>query len=102
MAVRSKFKMGSRTIRKRERPVCFFPAMLICPNELSWWTGAAASPLTFYLWLAAQKVSFIRINWRGDIVCFAGASGYSANPFRVRWQLETRENPEERNDIAGR
>jgi CRISPR-associated protein Cas1 len=47
-------------------------------------------------WLAEQKVSFIRIDWKGDIVCVAGASGYSANSLRVRWQLETRENPEQR------
>jgi CRISPR-associated endonuclease Cas1 len=44
-------------------------------------------------WLNEQKVNLIRIDWRGDIVCVAGASGYSANPFRVKWQLETRENP---------
>jgi CRISP-associated protein Cas1 len=44
-------------------------------------------------WLNEQKVILVRINWRGDVVCVAGASGYSANPFRVRWQLETRENP---------
>jgi hypothetical protein len=29
----------------------------------------------------------------GEVVCVAGASGCSANPFRVKWQLETRENP---------
>jgi CRISP-associated protein Cas1 len=85
------------------RETClFFPCDADLPERIILVDGAAASPLTFYPWLAAQKVSFIRINWRGDIVCFAGASGYSANPFRVRWQLETRENPEERNDIAGR
>src|SRR5271157_1490769 len=51
-------------------------------------------------WLAEQKVSLIRIDWKGDIVCVAGASGYSANPHRVRWQLETRGNPELRNDYC--
>jgi CRISP-associated protein Cas1 len=50
--------------------------------------------------LAEQKVNFIRIDWKGDIVYVVGASGYSANPFRVRWQLETRENPEQRNDFC--
>jgi CRISPR-associated protein Cas1 len=44
-------------------------------------------------WLSEQKVSLVRIDWRGDIVCVAGSSGYSANPFRVKWQLEMRENP---------
>jgi CRISPR-associated protein Cas1 len=44
-------------------------------------------------WLSEQKISLIRIDWTGGIVCVAGASGYSANPFHVQWQLETRENP---------
>lgn len=44
-------------------------------------------------WLSEQKMSLIRIDWRGGIVCVGGASGYSANPFRVQWQLETRRNP---------
>jgi CRISPR-associated protein Cas1 len=43
-------------------------------------------------WLAEPKISLIRIDWRGGIVCVGGASGYSANPFRVQWQLETRGN----------
>jgi CRISP-associated protein Cas1 len=47
-----------------------------------------------------QKISFVRINWKGDIVCVAGASGYSANPFRAKWQLETRENPRQRNEYC--
>jgi CRISPR-associated protein Cas1 len=44
-------------------------------------------------WLSEQKMSLIRIDWRGGIVCVGGASGYSANPFRVQWQLETRGDP---------
>jgi hypothetical protein len=46
--------------------------------------------------LAEQKVSLIRIDWKGNIVCVAGASGYSSNRFRVKWQWETREDPERR------
>jgi CRISP-associated protein Cas1 len=44
-------------------------------------------------WLSEQKISLIRIDWRGGIVCVGGASGYSANPFHVQWQMETRGNP---------
>jgi hypothetical protein len=51
-------------------------------------------------WLSEQKVSLVRSDWRGEIVCVGGASGYSANPFRVQWQLETRENPEQRNEFC--
>jgi CRISPR-associated endonuclease Cas1 len=56
--------------------------------------------LTGVSWLAEQKVALIRIDWKGDIVCVAGGSGYSANPFRVKWQLETREDPAKRNDFC--
>jgi CRISPR-associated protein Cas1 len=44
-------------------------------------------------WLSEQKIDLIRIDWKGDIICVSGACGFSANPFRVKWQLETRENP---------
>jgi CRISPR-associated protein Cas1 len=44
-------------------------------------------------WLNEQNVSLIRIDWKGEIICVAGKAGYSANPFRVQWQLETRGNP---------
>jgi hypothetical protein len=41
-------KMGSRTFRNRERPICFFGVTRICPSELSYWTAAAAFLLMFY------------------------------------------------------
>jgi CRISP-associated protein Cas1 len=50
--------------------------------------------------LARHRLSTFRRLAKGNIVCVAGASGYSANPFRVRWQLETRENPGLRNEFC--
>src|SRR5258708_29917839 len=50
--------------------------------------------------MALRTKSQLYSHWKGDIVCVAGASGYSANPFRVRWQWETRENPEQRNEFC--
>ena len=62
--------------------------------------GSGSVSFDVLSWLAEQKVSLIRIDWKGDIVCVAGASGYSANPFRVKWQWETRENPEQRSEFC--
>jgi CRISP-associated protein Cas1 len=70
------------------------------PERIILLDGTGSISFDVLSWLAEQKVSFIRINWKGDIVCVAGASGYSANPFRVRWQLETRENPKQRNEFC--
>jgi CRISP-associated protein Cas1 len=58
--------------------------------------AAAELPLMFYRGSRSKKVALIRIDWKGDFVCVAGASGYSSNPFRVRRQLETRESPAKR------
>src|SRR5277367_4485399 len=78
----------------------FFPRDADLPERIILVDGSGSISFDVLSWLAEQKVSFIRINWKGDIVCVVGASGYSANPFRVRWQLETRENPEQRNEYC--
>jgi CRISP-associated protein Cas1 len=62
--------------------------------------GSGSISFDVLSWLVEQKVSFIRIDWKGDIVCAVSASGYSANSHRVRWQLETRENPKQRNEYC--
>jgi CRISP-associated protein Cas1 len=77
----------------------YFRGDVALPERIILLDGSGSISFDVLSWLAEQKVSFIRIDWKGDIVCVAGASGYSANSFRVRWQLETRENPEQRNDF---
>jgi CRISP-associated protein Cas1 len=86
--------------QKREL-IRYFRRDLALPERIILLDGSGSISFDVLSWLAEQKVSFIRIDWKGDIVCVAGASGYSANPHRVRWQLETRENPEQRNDFCG-
>jgi CRISPR-associated protein Cas1 len=78
----------------------FFPRDADLPERIILLDGSGSISFDVLSWLAEQKISFIRINWKGDIVCVAGASGYSANAFRVKWQLETRENPEQRNEYC--
>jgi CRISP-associated protein Cas1 len=78
----------------------YFRGGVALPERIILLDGSGSISFDVLSWLAEQKVSFIRIDWKGDIVCVAGASGYSANSFRVRWQLETRENPEQRNQFC--
>ena len=70
------------------------------PERIILLDGSGSISFDVMSWLAEQDVPLIRIDWKGDIVCIAGASGYSANPHRVRWQLETRENPGRRNEFC--
>jgi CRISP-associated protein Cas1 len=78
----------------------FFRRDADLPERIILLDGSGSISFDVLSWLAEQKVSLIRIDWKGDIVCVAGASGYSANPFRLKWQLETRENPERRNEYC--
>ena len=85
--------------QKRE-VIRYFRGDVTLPERIILLDGSGSISFDVLSWLAEQKVSFVRIDWKGDIVCVAGASGYSANPYRVRWQLETRENPELRNEFC--
>ncbi len=85
--------------QKRET-IRFFKGDLSLPERIILLDGSGSVTFDVLSWLAEQKVTLVRIDWKGDIVCVAGASGFSANPFRVRWQLETRENPDQRNEFC--
>ena len=85
--------------QKREI-IRYFPGDLSLPERIILLDGSGSISFDVLSWLAEQNVALIRIDWKGDIVCVAGASGYSANPHRVRWQLETRENPKQRNEYC--
>jgi CRISPR-associated protein Cas1 len=78
----------------------YFRGDVALPERIILLDGSGSISFDVLSWLAEQKVSLIRIDWKGDIVCVAGASGYSSNPFRVKWQLETRENPGQRNEYC--
>jgi CRISPR-associated protein Cas1 len=85
--------------QKREI-IRYFRGDVALPERIILLDGSGSISFDVLSWLSAQKVSLVRIDWKGEIVCVAGASGYSANQFRVRWQLETRENPEQRNEFC--
>lgn len=71
----------------------FFRGDADLPERIILLDGSGSVSFDVLSWLNEQKVSLIRIDWRGEMVCVAGASGYSANPFRLQWQLDTRDNP---------
>ena len=78
---------------QRRETYLFFRGDVDLPERIILLDCSGSISFDVLSWLNGQKVSLIRIGWRGDIVCVAGASGYSANPFRVKWQFDTRENP---------
>jgi CRISP-associated protein Cas1 len=69
--------------QKREI-IRYFRGDVALPERIILLDGSGSISFDVLSWLAEQKVTLIRIDWKGDIVSIAGASGCSANPFRVR------------------
>ena len=70
----------------------FFKGELAIPERIIMLDGSGSISFDVLSWLAEQDVSLIRIDWRGQVVCVTSGSGYAANPYRVRWQRETRDD----------
>jgi CRISPR-associated protein Cas1 len=93
-------KNGFTHYPQQREIIRYFRGDVALPERIILLDGSGSISFDVLSWLAEQKISLIRIDWKGDIVCVAGSTGYSANPFRVRWQLETRENPDQRNEFC--
>jgi CRISP-associated protein Cas1 len=62
--------------------------------------GSGSISFEVLSWLTEQRVSLIQINWKGEVSSVTSATSYAANPFRVKWQSETRENPKKRMEFC--
>jgi CRISPR-associated endonuclease Cas1 len=98
---------GALTIRngfthypQKQETYRFFKGELSIPERIIVLDGSGSVSFDVLSWLAEQGVSLIRIDWRGEVVCVASRSGYSANPFRVQWQRETRADKVKRIEFA--
>jgi CRISPR-associated protein Cas1 len=78
----------------------FFKGELAIPERIIMLDGSGSISFDVLAWLSEQQVSLIQINWKGEVSSFTSPTGYSANPFRVDWQMETRENPEKRMEFC--
>jgi CRISPR-associated protein Cas1 len=78
----------------------FFKGELSIPERIVILDGSGTVSFDVLSWLTEQGVSLIRLDWRGDVVCVASRSGYSANPLRVQWQRKTRAVEMERMEFS--
>ncbi len=106
-SVTLRIENGALTIRngfthypQKQEIYRFFKGELSIPERIIVLDGSGSVSFDVLSWLAEQGVSLIRIDWRGEVVCVASRSGYSANPFRVQWQRETRNDEIKRIEFA--
>lgn len=67
-----------------------FPGGLENPPRIIMVDGSGEITLEAIDWLAEQHIPLIRLRWDGRVVSVVGQSGYSADPAKVAWQIETR------------
>jgi CRISPR-associated endonuclease Cas1 len=98
---------GALTVRNgfthypQERQVFrFFKGDLALPPRIIMLDGSGTLSFDVVAWLAEQNVPLFRIDWTGDVVSVIGGSGFSQDHERVRWQMETRADPDRRLDFC--
>lgn len=70
----------------------FFRGDLNLPTRILMLDGSGSISFDVLSWLADQKIPFIQLNWRGDVVTVASENGHSANPKMVAAQIAARQN----------
>lgn len=91
---------GNTHFPSQKRTHRLFKGDLNNPPRIVLVDGSGNVTLDAIDWLAEQKVDLIRLKWDGRISSVASASGYSANPKRLAWQLATRQNASKRMTFA--
>ena len=78
----------------------FFPGGLEKPPRIVLIDGSGQVTLDALDWLAEQDIPLIRLRWDGSFASVVTSGGQATDPEKVRWQYETRHDPEARLEFA--
>ena len=78
----------------------FFKGDLNLPPRIVLLDGSGSLSFDVISWLSEQNVPLIRADYQGDVASVIGGSGFAPDPDLVRWQVETRNDPEARLDFC--
>jgi CRISPR-associated protein Cas1 len=78
----------------------FFKGDLNLPPRIIMLDGSGSLSFDVISWLSEQNVPLIRADYQGDVASVIGGSGFAADPERLRWQLDTRNDPNRRLDFC--
>lgn len=58
--------------------------------------GSGSLSFDVLSWLSEQGIPLVRVNFQGDVASVIGGAGFAMCPDKVRWQIETRDDPDKR------
>lgn len=74
----------------------FFKGDPAIPTRIILLDGSGYISFEVIDWLSEQGGALVRINWKGEVVSVIGGSGFAADPAKLRWQVESPEDPARR------
>jgi CRISPR-associated protein Cas1 len=89
-------KNGFTHFPQAQETLRFFRGDLGLPARIVIVNGDGVLTLDAIAWLAQQGVVLVTLDWRGEVVSMIGSASYAADPAKVRWQIETRNDPARR------
>jgi CRISPR-associated endonuclease Cas1 len=67
-----------------------FPGDPNLPDRIVMLDGSGGISFDALAWMAEQEITFIQLNWQGEVSFISGNSGYSANRKLAEFQLRTK------------
>lgn len=74
----------------------FFKGARDLPPRIVMLDGSGSLSFDVISWLSAQNISLVRLTYQGEVETVIGGAGYAADPLKVQWQIETRNDPKRR------
>ena len=81
---------------QERRELRLFKGARDLPPRIVMLDGSGSLSFDVVSWLSEQGVPLVRVNYQGDVASVIGGAGFAMCPDKVRWQIETRDNPEKR------
>ena len=81
---------------QERREIRLFKGARDLPPRIVMLDGSGSLSFDVVSWLSEQGVPLVRVNYQGEVASVIGGSGFAMCPDKVRWQIETRDDPEKR------
>lgn len=98
-----KIDKGSLLIRdglthwpQERRELRLFKGARDLPPRIVMLDGSGLLSFDVVNWLSEQSIPLVRVTYDGEVVSVIGGVGYAMCPDKVRWQIETRDDPGKR------
>lgn len=93
-------KQGFSHFPQKQESHRYFKGDLALPRIVILLDGSGSLSFDVLNWLGEQGVALARITWDGDLAVMASGAGFVANPEKLRWQFELRQNEQRRLEFA--